>query len=135
MNTLNCRLAVALGVAALFGAAAVQAQELHQAKVTFGFEVAGQKMEAGTYRAILDTLGSLTIENTTTNHQVYLMPLPRSVADNERSSLTFRCYAGQCFLNKVQFGQTDYVYGVPQTKHEKEVAAKEDGKTVYVAMR
>lgn len=133
--TVNRTLAIALGAAALLGVAAAQAQELHQAKVPFAFEVAGQKLEPGVYRATLDVLGSLTIENTTTHQSVHMMPLPQTPADNDKSSLTFRCHAGQCFLSKVQFGADQRIYGVFPSKHEKELAGNEKAETVLVAMR
>jgi hypothetical protein len=135
MTFRNWRIAVALTVAALVGGVAIQAQELHNAKVPFAFEVAGQKMQPGPYRAIFDSHGALTIENSATSQKVYLMPLPLQPGDSEKSSLTFRCYSGQCFLSNVAFGQTEMVYGIPKTKHEKEVAATQPPETVLVAMR
>lgn len=135
--TLNRRLAIALGFTALLGAAVVQAEELKKAAVPFAFEVAGQKMEAGTYETSRHSAGGvLLIQNSKTRKATFLTPIPAGPAKNEQSILTFRCFGSQCFLERIQFGDTGTAYVVSPSKREKELAkAGERPQDTLVAMR
>jgi mannose/cellobiose epimerase-like protein (N-acyl-D-glucosamine 2-epimerase family) len=133
--TLNRRLTISLGIAALLGAAVVQAAELKQADVPFAFSVAGQRLEAGPYNATLSNGGALLIQNYTTRHSVYLIPLPAGERKIDQSSMTFLCYGSNCFLSQVTFAQSGTVYKVRPSKHEQELAKVERPAVTLIAMR
>ncbi len=133
--TRNSGLAIALGIAALFGAAAVQAADLKHANVPFAFEVAGQRLAAGTYNATLSNGGTLLIQGGATNKGVYLIPTPVGLRKSEESIMTFSCYGSSCFLGKIQFGQSEIVYQVRTSKHERELAKLERPEVTLIAMR
>ena len=111
------RLVVALGITALFGVATVRAAELGRVNVPFAFEALGQRLEAGTYRAG-DNSGALVVRNDKTGQGIFL-----------------RCYGPQCFLSRIQFGDTRKIYGIGTSKREKELAKVERPQVTIVAMR
>ena len=92
------RLAVALGITALFGVATVRAAELGRVNVPFAFEALGQRLEAGTYRAG-DNSGALVVRNDKTGQGIFVLPVPIGLTNGGQSSMTFRCYGPECFLN------------------------------------
>jgi hypothetical protein len=125
---LNRRLAIALGITALFGVAVVQAEELKQYHVTFAFEAVGQKLEAGTYGAV-DNGGLLLVENIATGQGVYILPVPTGLTNSGKSSITLDCNGSQCFLNKIQFsGSQRRVY---QDLHDKAEELLSTGVNVF----
>ena len=131
--TLNRRLAMALGITALFGVAVVRAEEMHQARVSFAFEVAGQKLAAGTYHAV-DNAGTLLIRNSATGQGVYILPVAAGLTNSDQSSMTFRCYGSSCFLSQIQFRGAG-VYKVRPAKREKELARIEQPQVTLIALR
>ena len=135
--TLNRNCAIAAGLVALVGASIVPAEELRKAHVPFAFEAAGQRFEAGTYALRRqNTGGSMWLRNDTAGQAAYLTPVPVGKTKSaDRSSLTFRCYASQCFLAKFQFSGTQTVYAILPSKQEKELAGGERPKAVMVATR
>lgn len=133
--TLNRNFAIALGVTALFGAAVAQAEELNHINVTFAFEANGQRMAPGSYSAARSQGGSAMLRNVTTGQAIFVVADPTGVPKNDNSSMTFVCYGSDCFLSKLQFGQSQRAYQVPRSKHEKELARTEQPKEVLVAMR
>jgi hypothetical protein len=133
--TLNRRFAIALGITALFGAAVVNAAQLGKADVPFAFEVAGQKMAAGSYAAASHPGGDVAIRNTATGQSAYILPRPADWTRGDDSKLTFTCYGSQCFLSQMQFGQTRQSYNVPRSHHERELATRERPEEKLIAMR
>ncbi|HUI77156.1 MAG TPA: hypothetical protein VLY24_04555 [Bryobacteraceae bacterium] len=132
---LNRRLAIALGITALFGVVAVQAQEQQRVNVPFAFELVGQSLQAGTYMAISDLGGPLRIENTATGHSLELVPVLVGLTNSDHSSMVFRCYPSECFLNQIRFAGSQRVYQVPPSKREKVLAKAVRPAVAVVAMR
>lgn len=128
------RLAVALGITALFGVATVRAAELGRVNVPFAFEALGQRLEAGTYKAG-DNSGALVVRNDKTGQGIFLLPVPIGLANGGQSSMTFLCYGPQCFLSRIQFGDTHKIYGIGTSKREKELAKVARPQVTVVAMR
>jgi len=134
--TLNRRFAIALGITALLGAAVVSAEQLGKADVPFAFEAAGQKWAAGTYTAARqNAAGTVLIRNSESSQAMFIMPVPVGPSRNDTSSMAFNCYGSQCFLSKIQFGQTRTVYQVHPSQREKELAHAERPQVNLVAMR
>jgi hypothetical protein len=133
--TLNRKLAIALGITALAGAAVVQAGELGKATIPFAFEAAGKKLSAGTYTSETRPGGDVLIRNVTTNEAVFVMPRPSGIVRSGYSKLTFSCYGSNCFLSKMQFGGTQRTYQVPRSRHERELAKAERSEETLIAMR
>jgi hypothetical protein len=133
--TLNRRFAIALGITALFGAAVVHAAQLGKADVPFAFEVAGQKMAAGSYTTTSHPGGDVVIRNTATGKSAYVLPRPADRPRSDASKLTFTCYGSKCFLSQMQFGQTGQSYNVPRSQHERELAKAERPEAKLIAMR
>ena len=131
---MNRRLAIALGITALFGVVTVRAEDLGRVNVPFAFEASGQRLEAGTYRAV-DNSGALVVRNDKTGQGIFLLPVPIGLANSGQSSMTFRCYGPECFLNRIQFGGTRKMYGIGSSKREKELAKVERPQITIVAMR
>jgi hypothetical protein len=133
--TLNRRFAIALGITALVGAAVVKAEELGKADVPFAFEVAGQKLPAGTYTATKGLGGDVLIRNVSTRDHAYVLSHPDGITSSRDSELTFSCYGSNCFLSQLQFGQTQRTYNLPRSRHEKELAHTERSREMLIAMR
>ena len=132
--TLNRRLTIALGVTALLGVAAVQAEELGRASVPFAFEARGKRMEAGPYSAV-NNGGILLIRNSATGQGVYLLLVPAELTNPGQSSMTFRCYGSECFLNQIQFGGTHRVYQLHPSSREVELGKVGRPQITLIAMR
>ena len=132
--TLNRRLTIALGVTALLGVAAVQAEELGRASVPFAFEARGKTMEAGPYSAF-NNGGVLLIRNNATSQGVYLLLVPADLTKPGQSSMTFRCYGSECFLNQIQFGGIHRVYQLRPSSREVELAKVGHPQVTPIAMR
>jgi hypothetical protein len=134
--TLNRRFAIALGLTALLGAAAVSAEQLGKADVPFAFEVVGQKLAPGSYTAVRqNAAGTFLIRNSQTGEAAAVMPVPVGPSRSEGSKMTFKCYGSQCFLSSIQFGQSQSVYQIRPSHHEKELAKVEQPQLNLIAMR
>ena len=132
--TLNRRLTIAIGVTALLGVAAVQAEELGRASVPFAFEASGKTLDAGPYSAV-DNGGILFIRNNATGQGVYLLPVPAGLTNTGQSSMTFRCYSSKCFLKQIQFSGTRRLYQVGPSRHEVELAKSGPPQITPIAVR
>ncbi|MBV8818335.1 MAG: hypothetical protein JO022_08245 [Acidobacteriaceae bacterium] len=134
--TLNHRRWImALGFTALLGASAVQAQEeVDRANVPFSFDVAGKQQEAGSYSAQREPNNVLAIRNNQSRKEVLVVPMLTTVKYDTPSNLSFERFGSHYVLRKVQFGN-GFVYEIPRTKQEKELAKSTTPEVILVAMR
>jgi hypothetical protein len=142
MKNTICKFAMMIGLSAL-GTASLSAQEMKETgSIPFDFQVSGQKLTAGTYTVVRDTVGTSTtmlhIRNKETRKAVFL-PIPiNEPGVSGQSKLVFRKYGERYFLAEVWFPEESTGHVYPVSREEKEVSTamnKTTPELTFVAMR
>ena len=134
--------AVMIGLSAI-ASSALMAQKMQETgTIPFDFQVAGQKVAAGSYIVSRDTTSGgtslLSLRGTETRKGIYLPVSVGKAGATGQSKLVFRKYGDRYFLAEVWFPEESIGHVYPASPAEKELAAatnQQAPEVTYVAMR